>query len=217
MALLERVTTLVKANINDLVRQAENPEKLVRQLLLDMENQLMQVKTQAAIAIADQHLLRKKQEESAATQRDWIRKAELALGKGDEPLARVALERSLTFDTAAGALLEQIEYQSHQVEMLKSALRRLEQKMAETQAIADVLLTRQRRAKLAQRSGVSLAQPLEAASSIRRLNDGILQVEASGEGQIALLENSSERQLEELARTDRVDRLLAELKAKSHA
>lgn len=217
MALLERVTTLVKANINDLVRQAENPEKLVRQLLLDMENQLMQVKTQAAIAIADQHLLRKKQEESAATQRDWIRKAELALGKGDEPLARVALERSLAFETSAAALLEQIEYQSHQVEMLKSALRRLEQKMAETQAIADVLLTRQRRAKLAQRSGVSLAQPFDPASSIRRLNEGVLQVEASGHGQIALLEDSSERQLEELARTDRVDRLLAELKAKSHA
>jgi hypothetical protein len=61
-----------------------------------------------------------------------------------------------------------------------------------------------------------LAQPLDHASSIRRLNDSILQVEASGEGQIALLEHSSERQLEELARTDRVDRLLAELKAKSH-
>ena len=57
MALLERVTTLLRANLNDLVERAEDPEKLLKQVILDMENQLLQVKTQVAIAIADQHVL----------------------------------------------------------------------------------------------------------------------------------------------------------------
>ena len=60
MALMERVTTLLRANLNDLVDKAEDPEKMLKQLVLDMENQLLQVKTQVAIAIADQHLLEKK-------------------------------------------------------------------------------------------------------------------------------------------------------------
>ena len=63
MALLERVSTLIRANLNDLVDKAEDPGKMVKQLILDMQNQLIQVKTQVAIAIADQHLLAKKQKE----------------------------------------------------------------------------------------------------------------------------------------------------------
>ena len=65
MTLLDRVSTLIKANLNDLVDKAENPEKLLKQLLLDMQNQFMQVKTQVAIAITHRHLLEKKQQEAA--------------------------------------------------------------------------------------------------------------------------------------------------------
>src|SRR5947199_10672937 len=101
MPLIDRVMTLIKANVNDLVEKAEDPEKLLKQLLLDMQNQFMQLKTQVAIAIADQHLLRKKHADSVEAQQGWIRKAELALEKGEEPLARVALERSLTHENGA--------------------------------------------------------------------------------------------------------------------
>ena len=59
MALLERVSTLVRANLNDLIDKAEEPEKMIKQIILDMQNQLMQVKTQVAIAVADEHLLEK--------------------------------------------------------------------------------------------------------------------------------------------------------------
>ena len=65
MALLERVSTLIRANLNDLIDKAEDPEKMIKQVILDMQNQLMQVKTQVAIAIADQHVLEKKQKENA--------------------------------------------------------------------------------------------------------------------------------------------------------
>src|SRR2546421_2685994 len=120
MALLERVSTLVRANLNDLIDKAEEPEKMIKQIILDMQNQLMQVKTQVAIAIADQHLLQKKQKENAANQVDWVQKAELALSKGDEPLARMALDRSLTYESAAKNFSQQTEDQSHQVDLLKS-------------------------------------------------------------------------------------------------
>ena len=63
MSLLDRVSTLLRANLNDLVEKAEDPERMLKQIVLDMENQLMQVKTQVAIAIADQHLLEKKRVE----------------------------------------------------------------------------------------------------------------------------------------------------------
>ena len=93
MSLMERVSALIRANLNDLIDKAEDPEKMLKQVILDMENQMMQVKTQVAVAIADEHLLAKKQKENDAKIALWMRKAELAVDKGDDELARVALER----------------------------------------------------------------------------------------------------------------------------
>ena len=67
---------------------------MIKQVILDMENQLLQVKTQVAIAIADQHLLEKKQKENEDKISDWGRKAEMAVGKKQDDLARAAIERS---------------------------------------------------------------------------------------------------------------------------
>ena len=75
MALLERVATLVRANLNDLIDRAEDPEKMIKQVILDMQNQLLQVKTQVAISIADQHLLEKKRRRAEENERQWMRKA----------------------------------------------------------------------------------------------------------------------------------------------
>ena len=93
MALLERVATLVRANLNDLVDKAEHPEKMIKQVILDMQNQLLQVKTQVAIAIADQHLLEKRQKENEDKVAEWMRKAELSVDKKQDDLARAALQR----------------------------------------------------------------------------------------------------------------------------
>src|SRR3982751_5023363 len=105
MALLERVATLVRANINDLVDKAEDPEKMIKQVILDMQNQLLQVKTQVAISIADQHVLAKK----------------------DEALARAAVERSMSYKSMSESFHQQVEDQKTQVENLKSALLQLQQ------------------------------------------------------------------------------------------
>src|ERR1700744_4905202 len=140
MALLDRVSTLVRANLNDLVERAENPEKMIKQVILDMQNQFMQVKTQVAIAIADLHLLEKKQKENNEKEKEWMRKAELAVGKKDDALARGALERAMSFKQMALSFDEQIADQKTQVELLRDALNKLEQKISEAEGKAELLI-----------------------------------------------------------------------------
>src|SRR5947207_15097835 len=108
MALLDRVSTLVRANINDLIDKAEDPEKMIKQVILDMQNQLLQVKTQVAIAIADQHLLEKKQKENEEKTTEWTRKAELAVGKKEDNLARAALHRVESYRELVGSFTQQV-------------------------------------------------------------------------------------------------------------
>src|SRR5882757_4483172 len=145
MALMDRVATLVRANLNDLLDKAENPEKMLKQVILDMENQFMQVKTQVAIALADLHLLEKKKKENADKHAEWMRKAELAVGKKDDELARAALERAVSFQQMSENFDQQLADQEVQVEALKSALKRLELKLAEARAKADMLIAQHRR------------------------------------------------------------------------
>src|SRR5262249_25537577 len=147
MALLERVSTLIRANLNDMVDKAEDPERMIKQVILDMQNQLLQVKTQVAIAIADQHLLEQKQKENEEKTSEWMRKAELAVTKKDDDLARGALHRVESYREMAGGLTQQVTDQKAQVENLKTALRKLEQKLEEARAKADVLIAQHRRAR----------------------------------------------------------------------
>ena len=215
MALLDRVTTLIRANLNDLLDKAEEPEKLLKQLLLDMQNQYMQVKTQVAIAIADQHLLNKKQQENMELQKDWLRKAELAVQKNDEGLARAAIERSLVFENAARNFTQQLEDQSNTVQMLRDALHRLEQKMAETRARTEMLIAQHRRAKLTQRSGLGTLD-LQRESTIERASLKVSEEEARG---LAEQVNGAmldvDQRMAALEKSDQVDRLLAELKTRT--
>ena len=215
MPLLDRVTTLIRANLNDLVEKAEEPEKLLKQLLLDMQNQFMQVKTQVAIAIADQHLLEKKQRENLDAQNEWLRKAELAVQKNQEDLARIALERSLTYEEAAKNFGQQIEDQSHQVQTLRDALHRLEQKMTETRTRTELLIAQHRRARLAVRAGSATFKEFEHDAAFDRVKNKVMETEALGHGQMAAGEPDTEKRLAALEKSDQVDRLLADLKAKS--
>ena len=152
MALLERVSTLVRANLNDLIDKAEEPEKMIKQVILDMQNQLLQVKTQVAIAIADQHLLEKKKVENDDKVQEWMRKAELAVDKKQDDLARAALLRVESYREMTANFAQQVEDQKAQVENLKSALRKLEQKLAEANAKADLLIAQHRRARAVHRA-----------------------------------------------------------------
>src|SRR5271154_4485266 len=134
MGLLERVGTLIRANLNDMIDRAEDPEKMIKQVMMDMENQYLQVKTQVAVSIADQHMLEKKFREHQDTAKDRVRKAELAVDKNEDDLARAALERMQTAQRMAQSFQEQVNDQSAQVETLKGALIKLEQKLDEAKS-----------------------------------------------------------------------------------
>ncbi len=118
MGLLERVSTLIRANLNDLVDRAEDPEKMIKQVILDMDNQYMQVKTQVAVSIADQHMLEKKLNENEDAGSDWMRKAERAVDKGEDDLARAALDRFQASQRLTQSYREQVDDQKVQVEAL---------------------------------------------------------------------------------------------------
>jgi phage shock protein A len=219
MALLERVSTLVRANLNDLVDKAEHPEKMIKQVILDMENQLLQVKTQVAIAIADQHLLEKKQRENEDKVQEWMRKAELAVGKKDDDLARAALTRVESYRELGGSFGEQVTDQKAQVENLKTALRQLEGKLAEAQGKADLLIAQHRRARaVGKASDAKIASGNGSSSAaFDRMKRKVQHSSALSQAKSEIAADDVEDRLAALEKEDKIEQLLAELKAKQGA
>ncbi len=216
MALMERVATLVRANLNDLIDRAEEPEKMIKQVILDMQNQLLQVKTQVAIAITDQHLLEKKQRENRERHAEWVRKAELAVDKAQDDLARAALERSLSYRSLEENFAQQVADQTAQVENLKSALRKLEEKLTEAQAKSDVLIAQHRRARALNKAGDARTAMGNASTSAAfdRMHGKVQRNEALSQAKAELNGDTLEDRLASLEKQDEVERLLAELKSK---
>jgi len=216
MGLMDRVSTLLRANLNDLIDKAENPEKMIKQLILDMQNQLLQVKTQVAIAIADQHLLMRKQKENEQSAEEWIRKAELAVDKKQDDLARAALERSMTARQVAESFTEQVADQTAQVENLKTALRKLEAKLVETQNRSDVLVAQHRRARALVNAGDARMKIGDGsrAAAFDRVKQKVQHAEAVGQAKNDMASDNMDDRLAALEKEDAVDKLLAEIKSR---
>jgi phage shock protein A len=217
MALLERVGTLLRANINDLIEKAEDPEKLAKQLVLDMENQLLQVKTQVAIAIADQHLLQKKLKEYEDAMNQWNRKAELAVQKQQDDLARAALQRSLSNQQLAAGFAQQLEDQTAETETLRNAFSNLQQKLHETRSTCEMLVAQHRRARTVGKANVArtLAATQHQSSTLNRLRSTIQSKEATNTASHMILEAESlEDRFTTLEREDQIERLLEDLKSR---
>ena len=219
MALLERVSTLVRANLNDLIDKAEEPEKMIKQVILDMQNQLLQVKTQVAIAIADQHLLEKKRKENADKVTEWMRKAELAVDKKEDDLARASLQRVESYRDLSENFTQQVSDQKAQVENLKSALRKLDQKLTEAEAKADVLMAQQRRARaVTKASDARMAMgDSSKAATFDRMKRKVAHSEAVSEAKAEIAGSDINDRLAALEKEDRIEQLLAELKQKRGA
>ena len=216
MALLERVSALVRANLNDLIDRAEDPQKMLKQVILDMQNQLLQVKTQVAIAIADQHLLEKKEKENEGKVAEWMRKAELAVDKKQEDLARAALERSVGYRNLAENFAEEIEHQKAQVEQLRTAMRKLDQKLTEAQAKSELLIAKHRRGRaLAKASQARMAAQDESKmGTFDRMKNKVHQQEAMGQAMSEMANDNVEERLASLGKDDEIDRLLADIKTR---
>jgi phage shock protein A len=216
MALLERVGTLLRANLNDIIDRAEEPEKMLKQVILDMENQLMQVKTQVAISIADLHLLERRAAENTDKRDEWMRKAELAVAKQQDDLARAAIERSLESRKLAESFNEQIADQKQQADNLKSALHKLESKLAEARAKSEVLLAKHRRARATGHAAEAHGAINDSAASSAwdRMNQKVNRADAISQARTELLGDNVDDQFAALEKHDEIERLLAGLKSK---
>jgi phage shock protein A len=219
MALLERVSTLVRANLNDLIDRAEEPEKMIKQVILDMQNQLLQVKTQVAIAIADQHLLEKKKTENEEKVAEWMRKAELSVDKKQDDLARASLQRVESHREMSESFAQQVLDQKAQVDNLKTALRQLEQKLTEAQTKAELLIAQHRRARAVGKAADARAAIGDGskAAAFDRMKRKVARSEALGSAKAEIAGENMEDRLAALEKEDRIEQLLAELKGRRGA
>lgn len=219
MALMERVATLLRANVNDLIDRAEDPEKMLKQLVLDMENQLLQVKTQVAIAIADQHLLDNKRAEHEATTADWKRKAELAVTKQQDELARAALERSLSHQHMADGFARQLADQNLEADALRVTYSKLQGKLKETESQCEMLVAQHRRARMVGKATAARNTAEDSTTSrtspLGRFKARIQSAEAENHAGKSMLEGDTlDDKFHVLERDEQVERLLGELKEK---
>ena len=217
MALMERVTTLLRANVNDLIDRAEEPEKMLKQLVLDLENQLLQVKTQVAIAIADQHLLERKKAEHDAAVVSWKSKAAMAVSRGRDEMAREALGRLVSHTQMAESFAEQIEDQRTESEALRGSFLKLQQKLLEVRTRCELMIAEHRRTR-----GGGRARKAEAAASTAKSKGALerygaqIAVQAAANGavtQVMAETESLEDRFAMLERDQQVEALLEELKS----
>jgi phage shock protein A len=183
MGFLSRLAQLIKSNINDLINKSEDPEKMLNQVIVDMNQQLVEAKKQVAVAIADEKRLNKQFGNEAKKSQEWERKAMLAVRSGDDELAKEALLRKKEHDAIAVQYQEQWQRQKALTDQLKTALKALNHKIGEAQRKKNVLIARKRRAEAMKSiqetmSGLSDASAFE---TFDRMAEQIDQMEAEAE------------------------------------
>jgi phage shock protein A len=197
MGIFSRLAQLIQSNINDLISKAEDPEKMLNQVVVEMTEQLANAKKQVAVSIADAHRLGKQYENEAQQAKEWERKAMMAVRAGNDELAKEALNRKREHDQLASTLNDQWEKQKVAVEQLKTALRLLNNKIEEAKRKKNVLIARKKRAE-AQKAIHETMSGLKNASAFEtfdRMAGRIEQMEAEADAQAEMAEEYSGDQL----------------------
>jgi phage shock protein A len=210
---------MVRSNLNDLIARAENPEKMLNQIIDDMRSQLAQAKQEVAVAIADERKLRRQVQDERDQGSDWERRAKLALREGREDLARQALLRSQEHGSHAATLEEQWRGHASETEKLKDTLRQLSSKIEEAKRKRNLLIARSKRAAAQKRihetmTGLADRSSFEAFERMaERIEDAEIRVLAAAEVDEELGGDDLERQFKRLEGGDiDVERRLAMLK-----
>ncbi len=151
MGIFQKLSLLLRSNLNDLIARSENPEKMLNQVILDMRDQLTRAKQEVAVAIADERKLKAQVEEEQKQAQEWERRAMLAVRQGRDDLARQALVRHQEYAERAQAMHETWQRQAAETEKLKDALRQLNVKIEEAQRKKNLLVAKQRRAEAQRR------------------------------------------------------------------
>lgn len=167
MGIFTKFSTLIRSNINDLISRAENPEKMLNQIILDMREQLATAKREVAAAIADERKLRKQLDDEAEQTREWEQRAMLAVREGRDDLAKQALMRQQEHAQRVSMLQQTWQAQADETERLKGSLRQLNEKIEEARRKRNLLIAKQKRAQAQRRihetmSGLSDTSAFEA-------------------------------------------------------
>lgn len=221
MGLFKRFRDLIRANINALISRSENPEKLLNQMVLDMNEQLIEAKKGVAGAIADEKRLERQIRENQAQAEEWEQKAMLAVRAGKDDLAREALLRKQEHEKYILELKPQWEAQRQSVDKLKESLRALQRKIEEAGRKKNILVARAKRAE-AQRKLQTTMGSIGDNSAFEAFDRMAAKVEKLESETEALMEiegidaNASlEAQFKELeGGTATADKLLEDLKSK---
>ena len=195
MGLFDRFRRVVKSNLNDMISKAENPEKMLNQLIIDMNEQLIESKKSVASAIADEKKLERLTTQQVSQGEEWDRKARLALKAGKEDLAKEALLRKQEFSNLAKQYQEQWQAQHVSVEQLKQSLRGLQQKIEEAQRKKNLLIARAKRAEAQKRiqSTIGSMSDNSAFDAFDKMASRVEQIEAEVDA-MAEIEDMSSKQ-----------------------
>jgi phage shock protein A len=209
MGIFSKFSTLIRSNINDLIARAENPEKMLNQIIIDMREQLTKAKQEVAVAIADERKLKAQAEDEARQAQEWEKRAMLAVRESRDDLARQALQRHQEYAQRAQSLYETWQRQASETERLKDSLRQLNEKIEEARRKKNLLIAKQKRAEAQRRihetmSGLSDRSAFEAFD---RMAERVEQNE-----RLAL---ASAEVTEELSAGDRLDREFKQLESTS--
>ena len=225
MGIFSRLKTLISSNINDLIGKAEKPEKMLNQLIIEMNEQLIESKKAVAMAIADEKKLERERDNQLAQAQEWERKAMLAVNAGKDDLAKDALLRKQEYERASLEYQKQWEAQKASVDKLKESLRELQNKIEEAQRKKKLLIARAKRAEAQQKiqnNISSVSGNRSAFDAFDRMSAKVDQMEAQADAAKELEDLSADASLEkrfaELEKSDSsADLMLLELKEKMKA
>ena len=215
MGLFDRLSRVVRANLNDMVSKAEDPEKMLEQAVSEMQEDLVQVRQAIARAIAEQRQTEQKYSKDQSEANKWEQRAKLALSKGDETLAREALKRKKDFTETAAILKNQLDQQTVQVDSLRKNLIALESKISEAKTKKNMLVARSRAAKANEEIQKTLGS-IDTSSSVgafERMEEKVMQLEARSQAIGEITGSDIDRQFIALESGSDVDDELAMLKA----
>ncbi|MDE2653336.1 MAG: PspA/IM30 family protein [Gemmatimonadetes bacterium] len=167
MSIFSRFSTMIKSNINDLISRAEDPEKMLNQIIIDMRDQLAKAKREVAGAIADERKLQRQLADANKERQAWEKRAMLAVQQGRDDLAKQALVRQQEHAEQAAQLEQTWQAQADETEKLKGSLRQLNEKIEEAKRKRNLLIAKQKRAQAQRRihetmSGLSDTSAFEA-------------------------------------------------------
>lgn len=189
MGLFDRISRVVRSNLNDMVSKAEDPEKILEQTVIEMQEDLVQLRQAVAQAIAAQKRSQQQYNQYQSQVNQWLSRAQLALQKGDETLAREALQRKKSYEEQANTIKATLDGQTAQVEALKRNLIQLESKISEAKTKKNMLKARAQAAKANEQlqgmlSGINTSGGMAAFD---RMEEKVLQMEARSQaaGEIA--------------------------------